>query len=59
MSMLLNFLIMPGIAVLPLLATDHFGGGALQLAWLEASFALGMIVGGLLLSVWGASKIRC
>jgi DHA3 family macrolide efflux protein-like MFS transporter len=56
LSMLLNFLVLPGVAVLPLLATDHFGGGALQLAWLEASFGLGMIAGGLLLSVWGGFK---
>ncbi|MBN1121559.1 MAG: MFS transporter [Anaerolineae bacterium] len=56
LSMLLNFLVMPGMAVLPLLATDHFGGGALQLAWLEASFGLGMIAGGLLLSMWGGFK---
>ncbi len=56
LSMLLNFLILPGITMLPLLATDHFGGGALQLAWLEATFALGMIAGGLTLSVWGGFK---
>ena len=55
-SMLLNFLVIPGMAVLPLLATDHFGSGALQLAWLEAAFGLGMIAGGLLLSVWGGFK---
>jgi DHA3 family macrolide efflux protein-like MFS transporter len=56
MSMGLNFLILPGMAVLPLLATEHFDGGALQLAWLEASYGLGMIAGGLTLGIWGGFR---
>jgi DHA3 family macrolide efflux protein-like MFS transporter len=38
--------------------TEHFGGGALQLGWLESSWGIGMVLGGLLLSVWGGFRHR-
>jgi DHA3 family macrolide efflux protein-like MFS transporter len=45
-------------ALLPILVTDHFGGEALQLAWLQSAWGLGMLAGGLTLSVWGGFKRR-
>jgi DHA3 family macrolide efflux protein-like MFS transporter len=48
----------PIIAFLPLLVTDHFGGGALELGWLQSAMGIGMIVGGLLLSAWGGFQRR-
>ena len=53
-----ELLFAPAFALLPLLVTEHFGGGALQLGALEAAAGAGMIVGGVLLSVWGGFKRR-
>ncbi len=58
MAMLINFLLTPAGALLPLLVTRHFGGQALQLAWLEAALGGGIIIGGLLLGVWGGFRRR-
>ena len=40
----------------PLLVTSHFGGGALQLAWIYSSYGLGLVVGGVVVSIWGGLK---
>ena len=48
----------PIISFLPLLVREHFGGGALQLGWMQSAFGIGMIAGGVLLSVWGGFD-RC
>ncbi len=58
LAVLLNFLLTPTTALEPLLITDHFGGGALQLGWFKSAFGGGMLVGGLLLSIWGGFKKR-
>ncbi|HOJ01132.1 MAG TPA: MFS transporter [Anaerolineaceae bacterium] len=50
---LLNFLINPGFTLTPLLVTQHFSGGAIQLSLVESIFGIGVIAGGLLLSTWG------
>jgi len=57
-AMLLNFVMNPAFSLLPLLVTDHFGGDALQLGWLQSSWGIGMALGGLALSVWGGFKNR-
>jgi DHA3 family macrolide efflux protein-like MFS transporter len=36
--------------------TRHFGGDALELAWINTSFGVGFVVGGLLLGVWGGFR---
>jgi DHA3 family macrolide efflux protein-like MFS transporter len=58
MAALLNLLITPGFALLPILVTEYFRGGALQLAWLESAWGLGMLAGGIVLGVWGGSRSR-
>jgi DHA3 family macrolide efflux protein-like MFS transporter len=58
MATLLNFLLNPTGALMPLLVTEHFGGGAVQLGWLESSFGAGILAGGITLSVWGGFKKR-
>lgn len=58
MVMLINFLLTPIHALLPLLVSLHFGGGAVQLGWLEAASAGGIVSGGLLLGVWGGFRRR-
>lgn len=56
LAMLINFLLNPTGALQPLLVTQHFGGGALELGWLEATFGLGILAGGIVLGVWGGFK---
>jgi DHA3 family macrolide efflux protein-like MFS transporter len=55
---LLNFLLNPGFTFTPLLVTQHFGKGAVELSLVEAVFSFGMIAGGIMLSVWGGFKRR-
>lgn len=57
-AMLLNFLLTPAAALLPLLVTNHFEGQAPQLAALQAAGGIGLVLGGLALAVWGGFKTR-
>lgn len=56
MATMINFLFTPASSLMPLLVTEHFGGGALELGWLEASWGIGVLVGGLTLGIWGGFK---
>lgn len=58
LAMLINFLLNPAGSLMPLLVKDHFGGGALQLGWMESAFGVGMLIGGLVLGAWGGFKKR-
>lgn len=58
LACMINFFLSPTGAFLPLLVTDHFKGGAFQLGWLESVQGIGLLAGGLLLSVWGGFKRR-
>ncbi len=58
MATLVNLLIFPGLSLQPLLVTQHFGGDALQLAGLQSAFGIGMVAGGITLSIWGGFKRR-
>jgi MFS transporter, DHA3 family, macrolide efflux protein len=58
MAMMINLVLNPAFSLLPLLITDHFGGDALQLGFVQSAFGLGLLVGGLLLGVWGGFKRR-
>jgi DHA3 family macrolide efflux protein-like MFS transporter len=53
-----NLMANPAFAIVPLLVTEHFHGGALQLGWLQSAFGVGMVVGALVLSIWGGFKRR-
>jgi DHA3 family macrolide efflux protein-like MFS transporter len=55
---LLNALLSPTAALQALLVKKHFLGAAYHLATLESTFGVGMIGGGILLSVWGGFKRR-
>lgn len=57
-AVLLNFLLSPAFALLPLLVTDHFNGEALQLGVLESAMGFGILLGGILLGIWGGFKRR-
>jgi len=56
MAAMVNFLLSPGSAFMPLLVTQHFKGGALQLAWMQSAWGVGVVAGGLLLSAWGGFR---
>jgi DHA3 family macrolide efflux protein-like MFS transporter len=58
MAMILNFVVNPAFSLMPLLVTDHFQGDALQLGGLQSASGVGMLLGGLLLSVWGGFRRR-
>ncbi len=57
-AMLINFAVDPAFSLLPLLVRKHFAGEALQLSWLESAFGIGIVLGGVGLSVWGGFKRR-
>jgi len=46
----------PAFSLVPLLVRSHFGGGAPQLALLDSVVGIGLLLGGLALSVWGGFK---
>ncbi len=56
MAALINFSFAPTGALLPLMVTKGFGGGATQLASVESALGIGIVIGGLLLGVWGGFK---
>jgi DHA3 family macrolide efflux protein-like MFS transporter len=49
---LVVFTVMPVFALMPLLITTHFNGGVNDVALMEGMAGLGIILGGLLMTVW-------
>lgn len=58
MAMLINFLLTPAFSLLALLVKNELRGDAGLLATTEAVFGVGVIIGGVILSVWGGFKRR-
>ncbi|MDI7275345.1 MAG: MFS transporter, partial [Anaerolineae bacterium] len=58
MATLINLLFTPAATLQPLLVTEHFGGGALELGWMNSGWGIGLVVGGLVLSAWGGFRRR-
>jgi DHA3 family macrolide efflux protein-like MFS transporter len=58
MAMVINLLIYPALSLQPLLVTEHFGGGAFELAWLQSALGVGIVAGGITLGAWGGFKRR-
>ena len=56
MAMLINMVFNPVFSLLPLLITRHMGGEAIHLGAVNSAFGLGVVAGGLLLSVWGGFR---
>jgi DHA3 family macrolide efflux protein-like MFS transporter len=57
-AMAVNFFTNPAMSMVPILVTRHFEGGAVELGWLNASWGIGMLVGGLALGAWGGFRKR-
>lgn len=58
MASVVNLLLTPATSLMPILVTDHFGGEALELGWLESAWGGGVVAGGLILSAWGGFRRR-
>jgi DHA3 family macrolide efflux protein-like MFS transporter len=56
MALFLNFLLVPTGALMPLLITEHFHKGAIELGLMESSQGIGLIAGGIILGIWGGFK---
>ena len=54
--MVINFFFTATEPLTPLLITNHFGGGADQLALWLSLFSVGTVAGGLILGAWGGFK---
>lgn len=54
----INLLLNPAFALLPILVTKHFAGGAWHLSGLDAAWGVGVVLGGLTLGVWGGFRRR-
>ena len=52
------FFLASPLSLVPLLVTRHFGGGALELGWMQSAYGLGYILGGTALSLWGGLRRR-
>ncbi len=51
-----NFLLAPMLSMMPLIISEHFHGSAREYGFFEMAFAVGILIGGLALSVWGGFK---
>jgi DHA3 family macrolide efflux protein-like MFS transporter len=58
MAVAINFFTVAASSLMPILVTQHFGGGVMHLATLESVFGVGAIAGGLILGVWGGFRRR-
>lgn len=58
MAVAINFVLIPAGTLLPLLVKDYFGGGAQEFGWIESAFGIGIVAGGVILSVWGGFRSK-
>lgn len=58
MSLCINLFTTPTFTMLPLLITEVLNGGAIELAWVQSANGLGMILGGIVLGIWGGFKSK-
>ncbi len=55
-AMIFKIALTPAFALIPLLVSKHFGGGAAQLSLLDATAGVGIVLGGIALSAWGGFR---
>lgn len=51
-EVVVNFFVMPIVAVMPLMTLHYFHGSAYQVSLIEGLYGIGLLVGGLILSLW-------
>jgi DHA3 family macrolide efflux protein-like MFS transporter len=54
----INFTLAPSNSLIPLLVTQHFQKGVWELSLLESVMGIGVVVGGVLLGIWGGFKSK-
>ena len=54
--MFVNMLITPAFNLMPILVVNFFHGGSVEFGSVEAVAGIGMIAGGIVLSIWGGTK---
>jgi DHA3 family macrolide efflux protein-like MFS transporter len=55
-ALIFKIALTPAFSLLPLLVSDHFQGEAAQLSIMESVAGVGIVVGGLVLGVWGGFR---
>ncbi|MDF1538507.1 MAG: MFS transporter [Candidatus Thorarchaeota archaeon] len=55
-AMMLNFLSAPAFSLSPILVSSHFLGGEIELAILQSFGAIAMVIGAVLLTIWGGGR---
>ena len=55
-ALIIKMALTPAVLLIPLLVFKHFQGGATQLSLMQVVMGVGVISGGLLLSIWGGFK---
>jgi len=58
MAAVSNFMTIPAMSFIPLVVTQHFGLGVLEVGWMGTTGGIGLLAGGLLLTLWGGFKKR-
>jgi DHA3 family macrolide efflux protein-like MFS transporter len=58
LAAMLNFLLAPAGTLSPLMVTQHFKAGVWELSMIESSMGIGVVIGGIVLGVWGGFKNR-
>jgi MFS transporter, DHA3 family, macrolide efflux protein len=58
LAMGINFVMTPASSLMPLVVTQEYHGGVMQLGLVDSFLGIGVIFGGLLLSAWGGFKKR-
>ncbi|EKD88581.1 MAG: hypothetical protein ACD_34C00455G0003 [uncultured bacterium] len=58
LAAMLNFLLAPAGTLSPLMVTQHFKAGVWELSAIESSMGIGVVIGGLVLGVWGGFKSK-
>jgi DHA3 family macrolide efflux protein-like MFS transporter len=48
----------PAFYLVPILIKQHFGGASIEVGWAISAFGVGVVLGGLLLGVWGGFRRR-
>lgn len=51
-EVMINFFVMPIVAVMPLMTLQYFNGSPYQVSLIEGLYGLGLLIGGLILSIW-------
>ena len=57
-GVLINMLGRAAASLTPILITQHFQGGALQLGWWQSAAGVGAVLGGVILGAWGGFRRR-